>query len=805
MRLRPAVSATERPSRPRISAEDATKGRTGDGRCTHCGLPVPDERRSSPYCCAGCEAVHGMLAAEGLLRFYDLGGGAGSAVGSAPRAAACDWLPELEAKATTGEAVRLTLDVQGLRCAACVWLLQTVFARVPGALDLRVAPSLGQATLLYRAGSGAGAAFVRKAQQLGYPLAPPSRTLARDTGLLVRLGICAAIAMNAMILAVSLYFGLDEAAADGALRDLFGWVLAGLGTASVVVGGPVFFRAAIAGLRAGVVHMDLPISLGLLLAWAGSWHGQMTGGPTYFDTVAIFVAFMLGGRFLQQRTLAHSRDTVLADDGVEHLRARVLRDGAVVQAPVAKLQPGDELLLAPGDLLPVKATLAGGEAAFSLDWINGESEPRAFAAGDELPAGAFLAGSQPVRVRAAASYVDSGLAQLLAQDPVDREDTQGRVRFWHVLNRNYALGVLLAAALGGLLWAWLDPSRAMPVAISVLVITCPCAMGIATPLAFHLTLALLRRQGVFVRTRSLLDKVRLVRHVVFDKTGTVTFGGLRAASRGELPANALPALATMVASSNHPVSAAVLAALPAAPFDQGLAVVEVPGQGLRAAAVDGGEWRLGGRGFCGLPAQAGGRREVVLAKDGALVAAFDLDEDFRAGAAAEVATLQQRGLTVHLLSGDRPDRVQQAAATLGIAPVRAHGGMSPADKAAAIVALDRRDTMMVGDGLNDAPAFAAAWCAGTPAMDRPVLPARADFCFRGAQAGAVAALFAAADLHAAVARGNLAMALLYNATTLVLCFAAAMTPVLCAVLMPISSAALVLHTSVRMQRARRRA
>lgn len=329
-------------------------------------------------------------------------------------------------------------------------------------------------------------------------------------------------------------------------------------------------------------------------------------------------------------------------------------------------------------------------------------------------------------------------------------------------------------------------------------------MGIATPLAYHLTLALLRRKGVFVRTRSLLDKVRLVRHVVFDKTGTVTFGGLRATVRGELPAAALLPLATMAASSNHPVSAAVLAALPATPFDQGLAVAEDPGQGLRAVAADG-EWRLGGRAFCGLPPLAHGRREVALAKDGALVAAFDLDEDFRAGAAGEIDALQRRGLDVHLLSGDRPDRVQQAAATLGVAPERAHGGLSPTDKAARVAALDRRDTMMVGDGLNDAPAFAAAWCAGTPAMDRPVLPARADFCFRGAQAGAVLALFEAADLHAAVVRGNLAMALLYNATTIVLCLLAAMTPVLCAVLMPISSAALVLHTSVRMRRARRRA
>jgi Cu2+-exporting ATPase len=204
-----------------------------------------------------------------------------------------------------------------------------------------------------------------------------------------------------------------------------------------------------------------------------------------------------------------------------------------------------------------------------------------------------------------------------------------------------------------------------------------------------------------------------------------------------------------------------------------------------------------------MAAQDQGRRECLLVRDGVLVARFELEEDFRAGAAAEVAALRERGLEVHLLSGDRADRVARAADLLGIPRERAVGAMSPEEKAAVIRALDRGDVMMVGDGLNDAPAFAAAFCAGTPAMDRPVLPARADFCFRGAQAGSVRTLFEVSDLHMRVVRANLAMALAYNAITIVLCFAAAMTPVLCAVLMPISSAALVLHTSLRFGRARR--
>lgn len=791
MRLQPEVSATERASRTRISG-DAMRVAQGSGRCTHCGLPVPEQRRSSAYCCGGCEAVHALLVGDGLERFYDLGGGDNGAIGQVPRVPVFHWLADLEQERDVDGVVRIQLDVQGIRCAACVWLLQTLWQRLPGARELRVDPSLGRATLTYDRVSATAAAFLPAAARLGYLLAPPGRRVRRDSGLLVRLGICVAVAMNAMILAVSLYFGLDVAsgAGEAGLRALFGNVLLGLATVSVVVGGPVFFRTAFAGLRAGVVHMDLPISLGIVLAYGGSLYGHLVGGPAYFDAVAIFVALMLGGRFLQQRTLARSRDLVLADDGAAHLRARVLRDGQLQLLPVTQISAGDEIVLAPGDLVPVRAQMVRDEGSFSLDWISGESEPRAFAVAAEIPAGAFHCGRVAVRARAMASYAESGLADLLGQEPLDREDTRGRVRFWDRLNRFYATGVLVAAAIAGGTWALIDPSLALPVVVSVLVVTCPCALGVATPLAFHLALALLRRRGVFVRTRSLLDKVRCVRKVVFDKTGTLTLGGLRARSLA-LPARAADreVLATIAASSNHPVSAAVLAALPERPFRADLVVRETVGSGLDCAAY-GHDYRLRGGEF---------------RRGGEVLARFEIEEDFRGDAAAEIAWLRRRGLQVLLFSGDREDRVQTAARRLGFDPGAARGDMTAADKAAALSAIDDADSMMVGDGLNDAPAFAASFCAGTPAMDRPVLPARSDFCFRGENGGAVRSLLEIADLHAAVVRANLMLALAYNATALGLCFMAAMTPALCAVLMPLSSIALVLHTSVRFGRARRAA
>jgi Cu2+-exporting ATPase len=796
MRLVASAVDVEREATGRISPGTVPGPAPAPTRCTHCALPIPAERRSSPFCCAGCEAVYGLLRAAGLERFHELAGPALQPVGPVPRPAVLDWLPELETRAATaGGPVVLTLDVQGIRCAACVWLLQQLWRRLPGALSLRLDASLGRATLAYDPRLGTAAAFLRRAAAFGYPMAPASRAARRDTGLLVRLGICAALAMNAMILAFARYFGL--AAAGGELAALFEAVSLGLATLSVLIGGPVFFRAAIAGLRARMSHMDLPIALGLLLAYGGSVHGFLTGGATYFDTVSIFVALMVTGRFVQERALARSRDLVLADDGAEHLRARRLSADGVASVPVAELAAGDELLLAPGDLVPVRVRLREA-ARCSLDWIDGESEPRAFTAGDEVPAGAFVAGRSPVRAAVVADYRGSGLAELLGRPPVDREDTHGRVRFWSALARSYAVAVLLLAAVAATIWAAVEPARALPVAIAVLTITCPCAFGIATPLAFHLAFAALRRQGVFVRTKTLFDKLARVRKVLFDKTGTLTFGGLRAVALRPPPAELIPVLATLAGSSNHPASQAVAATLPpAAGFVPELRVVEQPGGGLSGVVGDR-EFRLGQPAFAGVATAGGVARECVFAAGGRLLAWFQLDEDYRDGAGAEIAALAARGLEVHLLSGDRPDRVAAAAAQLGIEPGRARGGLSPDAKAALVTALDDHDTLMIGDGLNDAPAFAAAWCAGTPAMDRPVLPARADFFFRGAQAGSVLAVLDVAGALRATVRANLRLAVLYNAGALVPCFLGLMTPLMCAVLMPLSSLALVAHTVWRL-------
>ena len=369
-----------------------------------------------------------------------------------------------------------------------------------------------------------------------------------------------------------------------------------------------------------------------------------------------------------------------------------------------------------------------------------------------------------------------------------------------MVNRVYVTGVLVSAAVGAGAWAFVDPSKAVSVATAVLVVTCPCALGLATPLAFHLALAGLRRRGIFVRTLALLEKARHVRRVVFDKTGTVTWGGLHARVLRAPPDALLDVLRTMVSASNHPVSRAIAEAIDHGPFQylRDLTVTEHPGRGVEARDVADRVYRLGRADFAG-----GDRGAVtVFTVDGEMAAEFALDEDYRPGAAEEIADLVRDGCEVHLLSGDVPDKVRAAALRLGLPPDRAQGGLGPAEKAAFIDAVDRDDTLMIGDGLNDAPAFDRAWCAGTPALDRPVMPSRSDFAFVGATSGSVRAVLDTARRMHRVIVLNLSLAAVYNAVALVLSFAGLMSPLLCAILMPLSSLLLIGHTVARLGGAR---
>lgn len=777
-----------------MTAVDVSNGRSAvKAACRHCGLPVPPSAASAEFCCRGCESVFTLLQDGDLSRFYELGGGRGRPVGQISSSRNRDWVEEQLSE--SAGLTSLEADVQGIHCAACVWLLQELWQRRAGGVDMRLNPALGRMRLVFDRQQFDLSEFLDACESFGYRAGPPGKGEPdAERELLVRLGVCVALALNAMLFAFAEYFGMSSA--DGASYDLFRWLSAGIATLAVGVGGPVFFRSALAGLRRRVLHLDLPIAIGIALGYGASAFAFVTGfGQSYFDSVTVFVALMIAGRFIQQRAVRRNRNFLLENDGTEHVRVRRLdaENGEVERVGVERVAAGDRLLLVPGDLVPVNAVLRDDAAALSLDWINGESEPRRFERDSEIPAGAFVAGRRGITVEARSTAAGSGLSALLAL-PVERDGGQLGGRFWRVLNRTYVGAVLALAALAGVVWGIVDPGRVVDVVTSVLIVTCPCALGIATPLAVDLVLARLRRLGVFVRRGSLLERARHVDSVVFDKTGTLTWGGVTVRELRPVPGELTDVLATMAISSNHPVSQAIAERLRGVgTFLPDVVVDEVPGRGL-VAEHGGREFRLGGRSFTLGDAARDRDAICTFTRDGHVEACFAIEEDFRAGAGDELRALEAEGFRVWLASGDAPEKVSRAVESFGLDPERARGALSPEAKADLVRSLGDR-VMMVGDGLNDALAFDAAACCGTPALDRPVMPSRADFFYTGAGVGAVTAVLDSSRRFHAVVRRNLWLAGIYNALALALCFAGLMSPWLVAVLMPASSLLLIANTT----------
>ncbi len=810
-----------------------------EGLCLHCQgeLGAVWRPRDGPFCCRGCRGVHELIHGSGLTRYYDLRRGRQSPAATL-RPASLAWLERLlKERGESGERpFRLSLDIQGVHCAACIWLLEELFRRQPGGLDLTINPTLGKVDLVWDPGASDLRHYLEEIEKFGYRLGPAREGARRQSrSLILRMGVCVAMALNVMTFTFSYYFGL--APEDGALYRFFGALSFGLATVAVAAGGPIFFRGAVAGLRRRMAHLDLPISTGILLAYAGSVYGYLSHGPgaAYFDSLTLFVALMLIGRWAQEHVLERNRNALLDGAGAEHLVVKRQRAGHLEAITAPELAGGDEMWIAPGDLVPVEGLLLRRAARVSLDWITGESEPVTFEPGDTVPAGAFNAGTGGFTVAATEDFAGSRLNDLLRAESGSGDED--RPRWWTRVATGYVVAVLVLSALAFLIWAPSDLRRALEVTVAVLVVTCPCALGLASPLAHELLHHALRKRGVFVRRPGFMDRALAVRKIIFDKTGTLTHGNLvlKPASRKalwRLDRECRRILGNMVVRSNHPVSRALAVALAPAGGNRASASenhLEAAGESLCELSGKGLEWhregvlyRLGKADFAaprktagespGAPGKVSETRlaieaqlttetlttETLFTADGRALAAFRFSEELKADAAGEVAALREAGYRPFLLSGDSEAKVEAARRALGIEQTQALAGQDPEAKARVVRSLDHRDTLMVGDGLNDSLSFEAALCTATPAVDRPVLPGKADFYFLGDGISAIRRALGAAQRLRRVIRDNLIVAVVYNLSAVGLCFAGLVTPVVAAILMPVSSVGIVSLTAWRL-------
>jgi len=785
--------------------------------CAHCALPIP-AGRGDDFCCAGCEVVHTAIIEHGLDRFYAL------RERGEPSHTTSHSYAELDDSAFARVHIRddadgtahVALYLEDLRCAACVWLVEATPRCLAGVAEVRVDLGRSRADVTWDPRQTPLSTIARHLDRIGHAV-HPFRGLDRDAqrrredrALLVKLGVAGAATGNLMLLAIALYAGLFGGM-GGADKAFFRWAsmivaLPALGYAATPI-----FRTALGALRAKRLHLDLPLSIGILvgLGW-GSANVIRNVGEIYFDSLSMLVFLLLVARWIvlrHQRRASSAAEMLLA---LTPSRTRRIdpASGRVDDVPIDAISIGDRLQVRAGDTIPVDGSVVLGRSAIDAGLLTGESRPVDVAAGDCVHAGTLnLVG--PIEIIATAVGEQTRVGALVAtidalstrKSPIERMVDRVAGRFVAV--------VTLAALLTFVGWSFVSPALGAEHAMALLIVTCPCALALATPLAVVVALGRAARRGILIKGADALERLAVPGTMFVDKTGTLTEGQLAVATWfGDVDARRLAA--AVEAGSAHPIARALsAAATPAGTADR---VREELGRGIRGVVaghhvvVGSPDWV---RGQCNAKARhreltawladitGRGETPIFIAVDGAIVAVAGLADPIRADAKAAVAALVKQGWQIHLLSGDDERVVSVIGDALGIPASHQHGGVSPEGKLAAVTAAaERGPVAMVGDGVNDAAAIAAATCGIAVSGAAEIAIEAADVYLRSPSIEMIAATTAGARATVSTIRRSLRISFVYNVTAGVLAIAGVIHPLAAALLMPLSSLT-VLVSSLR--------
>jgi Cu2+-exporting ATPase len=700
---------------------------------------------------------------------------------------------------------RLDLAVQNARCAACIARIEDGVRTLPAIKSVRLNLSTGRLAVKFVGDDALAVSIIQTLDKLGYPAAPyaPETTqdprCAEEKRLIRALAVAGFASANVMLLSIAVWAGEGEM--DIATKTLMHWVSGLIALPAVAYAGWPFFESGWRSLRARAVNMDVPISLAVLLACGLSIYETAMGhGAAYFDAAVMLLFFLLIGRFLDVRLRARAgqaaRDLAALQATLAH---RFEGDGSVRAVPANQIEPGDKLVVPHGERVPVDGRIVEGEGEVDASLVTGETRPLRVKPGAEAWSGMVNLG-RPLTLRATAASQDSLLAEIARLVEAGEQSRSRYVRYADRAARAYVpfVFVMAAATLVGWLAFGGTIHDALMNAIAVLIITCPCAMALVVPAVQVVATGRLFKDGILVKSGDALERLATARCVVFDKTGTLSEGRARLVNGEALSSHDLQTAACLARLSRHPLSRAVAEAAGDGPVAQ--AFDDVAGDGLQGE-VDGQRVRFGSAHWLGLESPSDDdAQEAWLQVGDAPPVRFVFADTLRRDAKQAVAALRERGLPAELLSGDRRGPVAACADALGIAPWQAE--LKPQDKIARIEALKAEGLapLMVGDGVNDAPALAAAHVSVSMGSAAEISRSAADLVIQGDQLSSLARAIDVARKAKARVVENFALANIYNLIAVPLAVFGLVTPLVAAIAMSASSI-VVMVNALRLTRA----
>lgn len=690
----------------------------------------------------------------------------------------------------------LTLHVDGIHCARCIWAIESNLQKQQGIEIARVNMSTSRLTLVWTGCPKKADSFAQIVGSLGYgvtPLMGTTPTKSSEATQLQRAMAIAGFAMgNIMLLSVTLWSS-DINVMGFATRELLHWVSALIALPTIAYSGRPFFRSAYKVLKQGHTNMDVPISLALLLASGMSLFETMNGGEhAYFDSAVMLLFFLLVGRWLdaKARGKAHQQATELLE--LLHGTATLIKDGGQQTVLIKDLQAGDLVLVAAGEKIPSDSEIISGCSEVDTSAITGESAPRLYSEGEKVFGGTMNI-SAPLTCRILQASEDSTLAEAVR---LMEQAEQGRAQYVRLADkaaRLYTPVVHTLAALAFLGWFFIGGigwQEALLIAITTLIITCPCALGLAVPVVQVLTVGWLMKRGILVKSADALEKLNVVNTIVLDKTGTLTLGKPKVKT-AEGSEHHLALAASLADQSKHPLSQAISA------FVAGNRVAlesieEIPGKGIQARWKDHSLFLGKGGG-----AQANSTTVVFLI-DGKQLAVFTLVDELRPDALETLKAFTSAGLNTHLLSGDYFPVVRSLAESLNISDYDAE--ILPAGKLEKIKHLEKAGNhcLMVGDGLNDAPALAQAHVSMSPSTGMDITQNTANMVFQGQSLYPIYLAWKAARQSTRLVKQNFALAVIYNCIAIPIALMGYVTPMIAAIAMS-SSSLLVIGNAFRIR------